>query len=197
MTRKYQGERNILRNQIRILRDVSPSSPELVVKVAKEDFPALRPGRRHEQRPNPIKGKGKLINRPNIEISNRFGVLENEGTSEPDTEKEIEAETSQEWAQVKGKEERWQEGPKPNTRYSKTAGGPSSPKTEDKTTSRDNPHRNGRGERGHRRPQQPKSDVKIPSKSNQHRNRRGENQRKQNSSKEGRKTGHVAGNVIT
>ncbi|KAG5870045.1 hypothetical protein JTB14_004297 [Gonioctena quinquepunctata] len=94
MTRKYQGERNILRNQMRILRDVSPSSPELVVRVAKEDFPALRPGRRHEQIPNPIKGKGKLINRPNIEISNRFGVLENEGTSEPDTEKEIEAETS-------------------------------------------------------------------------------------------------------
>ncbi|KAG5881199.1 hypothetical protein JTB14_034978 [Gonioctena quinquepunctata] len=87
MARKYQGERNILRNQIRILRDVPPSSPELVVKVAKEDFPALRPGRWHEQIPNPIKGKGKLINRPIIEISNRFGVLADEGTSEPDRKK--------------------------------------------------------------------------------------------------------------
>ncbi|KAG5862640.1 hypothetical protein JTB14_004269 [Gonioctena quinquepunctata] len=51
IARKYQGDRNILRNQIKILRDVPPSSPELVVRVAKEDFPALRPGRRHEQKP--------------------------------------------------------------------------------------------------------------------------------------------------
>ncbi|KAG5881810.1 hypothetical protein JTB14_004616 [Gonioctena quinquepunctata] len=67
MTRKYQGDRNILRNQVGILKDVPPSPPELVVRVAKEDFPALRPGRRQEQEPNPIKGKGKLKNRPNVE----------------------------------------------------------------------------------------------------------------------------------
>ncbi|KAG5867484.1 hypothetical protein JTB14_037683 [Gonioctena quinquepunctata] len=128
MTSKYQGERNILRNQIRILRDVPPSSPELAVKVAKEDFPAQRPGRRHAQIPNPIKGKGKLIKRPTIETSNRFGVLENEGTSEPDTEKEIEPETSQEWAQVKQRRKGGKKAPNLTLEIAETEGDPSSPK---------------------------------------------------------------------
>ncbi|KAG5891892.1 hypothetical protein JTB14_021151 [Gonioctena quinquepunctata] len=128
MTSKYQGERNILRNQIRILRDVPPSSPELAVKVAKEDFPAQRPGRRHAQIPNPIKGKGKLIQRPTIETSNRFGVLENEGTSEPDTEKEIEPETSQEWAQVKQRRKGGKKAPNLTVEIAETEGDPSSPK---------------------------------------------------------------------
>ncbi|KAG5859987.1 hypothetical protein JTB14_016259, partial [Gonioctena quinquepunctata] len=118
MARKYQGDRNILSNQIRILRDVPPSSPELVVKVAKEDFPALRPGRRHEQIPNPIKGKGKLINRPNIEISNRFGVLANEGTrSQTRKKKEKQKQTRNGYKQKGGE---------------KIAGGPSSLKRKEK-----------------------------------------------------------------
>ncbi|KAG5878860.1 hypothetical protein JTB14_003680 [Gonioctena quinquepunctata] len=132
MARKYQGDRNILSNQIRILRDVPPSSPELVVKVAKEDFPALRPGRRHEQIPNPIKGKGKLINRPNIEISNRFGVLANEGTSEPDTEKEREAETNQKWVQAKGRRKGGNKAPNLTLNIAKIAGGPSSLRRKEK-----------------------------------------------------------------
>ncbi|KAG5882262.1 hypothetical protein JTB14_014959 [Gonioctena quinquepunctata] len=116
MTSKYQGERNILRNQIRILRDVPPSSPELAVKVAKEDFPAQRPGRRHAQIPNPIKGKGKLIKRPTIETSNRR------------KKKEIEPETSQEWAQVKQRRKGGKKAPNLTLEIAETEGDPSSPK---------------------------------------------------------------------
>ncbi|KAG5876895.1 hypothetical protein JTB14_003219 [Gonioctena quinquepunctata] len=128
MTRKYQGVRNILRNQVRIPEDVPPSSPELVVRVVEEDFPALRPGRRQEQKPNPIKVKGKLMNRPNIETSNAFKVLALEETSAPDTEKDIEMETNQEWTQTRGTKEGGNKAPNLTLNIVEATGGSSSQK---------------------------------------------------------------------
>ncbi|KAG5881651.1 hypothetical protein JTB14_036760 [Gonioctena quinquepunctata] len=123
------------------------------------------------QIPNPIKGKGKLIKRPTIETSNRFGVLENEGTK---------------WAQVKQRRKGGKKAPNLTLEIAETEGDLSSPKRKAKLpveitrTETD-------GEKGDSGGPQPKSDVKIPAKANSTETD-GENQRKQNSSKEGRKT---------